>query len=60
MRMNYLLKDVLRDAVDMAKQAGIWQLLTMKEKEETVRYISRNFGVLMNEGTTHHKLREAA
>ena len=48
--MNYPLKDVLRDAVDMAKRAGIWQLLTMKEKEETVRYFSRYFSVLMNEG----------
>ena len=47
--MNYLLKDVLQDAVDTAKQAGFWQLLTMKEKEETVRYISRNLGALMRE-----------
>jgi hypothetical protein len=37
--MNNLLKDILRDVVVGAKQAGIWQLLTMKEKEETVRYI---------------------
>jgi hypothetical protein len=49
MRMNCLLKDVLRDAVDTAKRAGIWQLLSMKEKEETVRYIFLNFGAVLRE-----------
>jgi hypothetical protein len=46
MDMNYHVKDILRDAVDTAKQCGIWQLLTMKEKKETVRYIYSILGTI--------------
>jgi hypothetical protein len=45
--MNRLVRDILRDAVDMAKQTGIWQLLTKKEKEDIVRYFRLNFGPAM-------------
>ena len=47
--MMYLLRDIFRDVIDMAKEAGIWQTLTLHEKEEIVSYFLSHFDALMKE-----------
>lgn len=47
--MRYLLRDILRDAIDAAKESGIWQLLTAEEKEDVVTYFLREYGSVMEE-----------
>jgi hypothetical protein len=32
------LKNILRDAIAVAKETGLWQKFTLKEKESIVRY----------------------
>ena len=32
------IKNVLRDAIQMAKEKGLWQMLTLREKENLVKY----------------------
>lgn len=49
--MKYQLKDLMRDAVEAAKECGIWQLLSMKEKEDVVRYFLCNYDSLMEQAT---------
>jgi hypothetical protein len=46
--MKYLLRDILRDAIEMAKETGIWQLLTLREKQEVVRYFLLHSDSLMD------------
>jgi hypothetical protein len=35
------LRDILRDAIAVAKQSGIWQKFTLREKEDVVKYFYR-------------------
>ncbi len=45
----YLLQDILRDTIDAAKETGIWQLLSLEEKEELVSYFLRHFSAILEE-----------
>ena len=47
--MRYLLRDLFSDVIEAAKEAGIWQTLTLNEKEEVVSYFLRNFDSLIKE-----------
>jgi hypothetical protein len=47
--MSYLLRDFFSDVVEAAKEAGIWQTLTLNEQEEVVNYFLRNFDSLIKE-----------
>ena len=47
--MRYLLRDLFSDVIDAAKEAGIWQTLTLAEKEEVVNYFLRHFDSLITE-----------
>ncbi len=42
--MGQMLKYILRDAVDMAKETGVWQLLTLDEKKDFVKYFVSRCG----------------
>lgn len=33
---------ILRDAIEMAKEAGLWQLFTMNEKKSLVAFFKKN------------------
>ncbi len=42
--MQTLLQDVFRDAIDKTKQLGMWEKLTIKQKEELVsRYLQEYY-----------------
>ena len=47
--MRYLLRDLFSDVIEAAKEAGIWQTLTLNEKEEVVNYFLRHFDSLIKE-----------
>lgn len=47
--MRYLLRDLFSDVIEAAKEAGIWQTLTLNEKEEVVNYFLRHFDSLIRE-----------
>ena len=47
--MRDLLRDLFSDVIEAAKEAGIWQTLTLNEKEEVVNYFLRNFDSLIKE-----------
>ena len=47
--MKYSLRDMFRDVIEMAKDAGIWQALTVDEKRSIVEYFLQHFDVLMHE-----------
>jgi hypothetical protein len=47
--MRYLLRDLFSDVIEAAKEAGIWQTLTLNEKEEVVDYFLRHFNSLIEE-----------
>lgn len=32
------IKDILREAIGLAKKTGLWQMFSLKEKEDMVRY----------------------
>lgn len=33
-------REILRDAVEVAKKTGLWERLTLKEKKEVVKYFT--------------------
>ena len=47
--MKYLLQDIFRDVIDTAKETGIWQTLSLHEKEEIVNYFLCHFDALLKE-----------
>ena len=47
--MRYQLRDLFRDVIETAKEAGIWQALTPCEKESLVEYFLCHFDALMKE-----------
>lgn len=47
--MSYLLRDILRDTIVAAKETGIWQLLSLKEKEEVVKYFLLHYNSILEE-----------
>lgn len=47
--MRYQLRDLFSDVIEAAKEAGIWQTLTLDEQEEVVNYFLRNFDSLIKE-----------
>lgn len=47
--MKYSLRDMFRDVIEMARDAGIWQALTVDEKRSLVEYFLQHFDLLMQE-----------
>lgn len=47
--MKYQLRDLFSDVIEAAKEAGIWQTLSLIEKEEVVKYFLLHFDSLMTE-----------
>ena len=47
--MRYLLRDLFSDVIETATEAGIWQTLTLNEKEEVMNYFLRHFDSLIKE-----------
>ncbi len=47
--MRYQLQDLFSDVIEAAKETGIWQTLTLDEKETLVEYFLCHFDTLMQE-----------
>jgi len=47
--MRYLLCELFRDTIEVAKETGVWQGLTEAEKNELVEEILREYGSIMDE-----------
>lgn len=47
--MSYFLRDLFRDIIDTAKETGIWQMLTMQEREELVEHFLHEYRSMMDE-----------
>ncbi len=47
--MQYSLRDIFRDVIDAAKEAGIWQTLSPGEKETVVHYFLNHFDAVLKE-----------
>ncbi len=51
--MRYQLRDLFSDVIEAAKETGIWQTLTLDEKETLVEYFLGHFDTLMQEARWH-------
>lgn len=51
--MRYHLRDLFRDVIETAKDAGIWQELTLEEKNTLVEYFLCHFEMFMQEVQWH-------
>lgn len=40
------LREIMKDSIAVAKETGLWQRFTLREKEALVRYFYRQFGAL--------------
>jgi hypothetical protein len=49
MIMKYGLRNLFSDVIEAAKEAGIWQTLSLLEREEVVNYFLLHFDALMTE-----------
>ena len=49
--MKYGLCNLFSDVIETAKEAGIWQTLSLIEREEVVQYFLLHFDALMKEAS---------
>ncbi len=51
--MKYQMRDLFSDVIEMAKECGVWQTLTIDEKKTLVEYFLCHFDSLMKELQWH-------
>lgn len=47
--MRYLLRDLLRDVIDMARETGCWQILSIRERADLVTALLKEYPVFIQE-----------
>lgn len=53
--MTSSIKNILRKAVDTAKETGLWQSFTLAEKKSMVTYFLDNYENLHREAAPHRR-----